>query len=244
MSLPRQVHAELLDTLAADDPRAIRSRHDLRRINRLMATQSLIGTMLDRIMLDRIEFDNIRRGSTAVRLLELGAGDGQTLLRVARRYAACWPKVSLELLDVQPVIRAQTLASYRALGWDVDVIRADVFDWLAQPAAGTAPIILANLFVHHFDGERLRALLNGIATRASAFLCCEPRRSRLALTFSHLLGVIGCNEVTRHDAVASVHAGFSAQELSGLWPQANAWSLREGRAGMFSHRFQAVAKRP
>jgi|SRR5450432_164525 len=232
MSLPRQVHAELLDALAPDDPRAIRSRRDLRRINRLMATHALIGAPLDKILC----------GSTAVRLVELGAGDGQMLLQLARHHARRWPKISLELLDLQPVVSANTLASYRALGWDVNVIRADVFDWLAQPASGPVPVIIANLFVHHFAGEPLHTLLNGIAARAGAFLCCEPRRSRLALTFSRLLGVIGCNEVTRHDAVASVHAGFNAQELTAAWPQPSAWTLREGPAGMFSHRFEALAR--
>ena len=232
MTMPREVRAELLDTLAVDDPRAIRSRGDLRRINRLMATQWLIGAPLDKIL----------RGSSAVRIVELGCGDGETMLRIAQHYSNRWPKVSLELLDLQPVISAATLAAYRALGWDVNVIRADVFDWLAQPLSGSKPVIIANLFVHHFDGARLRALLDAIASRASVFLCCEPRRSRLALTFSHLLGVIGCNEVTRHDAVTSVHAGFNAQELSALWPASPEWTLCEGAAGMFSHRFQAIGR--
>ena len=231
MSLPREVHAEWLDALAPDDPRAIKSRSDLRRINRLMATQSLIHAPLDKIL----------RGSTPIRLVELGAGDAEMLLQIARRHARHWAKVSLELVDMQPVVSVQTLAGYRALGWDVAVIRADVFDWLAQPMSGPAPVIIANLFVHHFEGERLRALLDGVAARASAFLCCEPRRSRLALMFSQLLDVIGCNEVTRHDAIASVRAGFSAQELSALWPRTSAWSLREGPGGLFSHRFQALS---
>src|SRR5437660_3021932 len=122
----RQLRPELLDTLAPDDPRAMRSRRDLRRINRLMATTSLIGAPLDRIL----------RGSAVVRLVELGSGDGEVLLQLARRYARRWPKVSLELLDAQPVVSAQTLSRYRALGWDVQVHRADVFDWLATPAYG------------------------------------------------------------------------------------------------------------
>jgi hypothetical protein len=230
MILPRQLRPELLDTLAPDDPHAMRSRRDLRRINRLMATSSLIGASLDRIV----------RDATSVRLVELGAGDGEVLLQLARQRGARWPRVSLELLDAQPVVSAQTLARYRAVGWDVQVIRADVFDWLTGPVSGPAPVIIANLFVHHFEGERLRALLDGVAARARAFVCCEPRRSRVALTGSRLLGVIGCNAVTRHDAVASVRAGFSASELSALWPQRAAWSLREGPAGMFGHRFHAV----
>ncbi|HXD50382.1 MAG TPA: hypothetical protein VN689_00730 [Burkholderiales bacterium] len=230
MSLPRQLQPELLDTLAPHDPRAVRSRRDLRRINRFMATASLLGAPLDGIL----------RDSAVVRLVELGSGDGEMLLQIARRHARRWPKVSVELLDAQPVVSAQTLSSYRALGFNVQVTRADVFDWLARPAYDGHPVIIANLFMHHFEGERLSVLLGGIAARASAFLCCEPRRSRLALTGSRLLGLIGCNAVTRHDAVASVRAGFSARELSTLWPQPAAWSLREGPAGFFSHRFQAV----
>jgi hypothetical protein len=226
----RQLRPELLDTLAPDDPRAMRSRRDLRRINRLMASASLLGAPLDRIV----------RDAAKLRIVELGAGDGELLLQLARRHARRWPKVTVELLDMQPVVSAQTLANYRELGWDVEVTRADVFDWLAQPTTGVRPVLIANLFVHHFEGQRLRVLLDGIARRANAFVCCEPRRSVLALTFSRLLVAIGCSAVTRHDALASVHAGFSAHELSSLWPQSAAWRLCEGPAGMFSHRFQAV----
>lgn len=232
MSFPRRVEPELLDTLAPDDPRAIWSRSDLRRINLFMATHSLIRKPLDKILRDGNE----------VRLVELGAGDGETLLRIARRHAQDWPKIHLELLDLQPVVSKQAIAEFRALGWSVEIIRADVFDWLAQPS-GTAPVIVANLFVHHFEGDRLQTLITGIAAHASAFLCVEPRRSRLALTFSHLLGAIGCNDVTRHDAVTSLHAGFGATELTDLWPQSSKWSLKEGSAGLFSHRLEAVKNR-
>ena len=239
MNMRRLVEPELLDSLAADDPRAIRSRADLRRINRLMGTQSLLGGSLDKLL----------HGTTPVRLVELGAGDGTLLLRLARRRASHWPKISLGLLDLQPVVSQETLAGYRALGWQVEVIQADVFDWLAQQQAVEAPdvpaqsIILANLFLHHFDGQRLQALLAGIADRAHAFLCLEPRRSQFALLGSRLLGVIGCNDVTRHDAVVSVRAGFSAQELSAQWPNTDdVWNLQESAAGMFSHRFLAARK--
>ena len=212
------------------DPRAIRSRADLRRINRLMGTQALLGSALDTML----------QGSAPMRLVELGAGDGTLLLRLARRRARKWPKITLGLLDLQPVVSRETLAGYKALGWQVEVIHADVFDWLSQPQIEAAPIIFSNLFVHHFDSQRLLSLLSGIANRASAFLCLEPRRSQFALLGSRLLGVIGCNDVTRHDAVASVRAGFSAQELSGHWPDPDAWNLQEHAAGLFSHHFKAT----
>jgi hypothetical protein len=43
--------------------------------------------------------------------------------------------------------------------------------------------------------------------------------------------------VTRHDARASVCAGFRNKEISELWPQDGNWEIAEGRAGAFSHTF-------
>lgn len=234
MNLPRRVLPELLDELSADDPRAVRSRGDLRRVNRLMGTHSIQLRALDAVV----------PKSAPVRLVELGAGDGTMMLRLARSRSQHWPGAKLALLDMQPVIGAGTLAGIRDLGWEVEVIVADVFDWLAQDSSSGEDVVFANLFVHHFEDERLSRLLKRVADRSRAFVCCEPRRSSMALAGSHLLGLIGCNQVTRHDAVLSVHAGFRDQELSSLWPHAAAgdppvWKLEESAAGLFSHLFVA-----
>jgi len=240
MMAQRLVEPELLDNLPAGDPLAIGSRADLRRINRIMAAGSVLIRALDPLLLD---------SSGPVQLVELGAGDGSLLLRVAERRAKHWPQVSLALLDLQPVVSDITLQRYRALGWQCEVLHADVFDWLARDVvpshtqgsdAASAPIVIANLFLHHFEGERLAALLRGIAGCARAAVCIEPLRSAGALLGSHLLGLIGCNQVTRHDAVVSVRAGFRGTELAAHWPQDDRWRLEEGRAGLFSHRFVAV----
>ena len=203
-----------------------------------MSATRLLGDALDPLV----------AGRGKVRIVELGAGDGSLLLRLAKTRARAWPSVTLDLLDLQPVIAAGTLARYQELGWTVNVLKADVFDWLAtthvDADADTVdgpPIIIANLFLHHFEGQRLRDLLHGIAARARAFICVEPRRSRTALLGSHLLGAIGCNDVTRHDAVVSVRAGFSGRDLANYWPQDGSWDVREQPAGLFSHRF--IAKR-
>jgi hypothetical protein len=237
MMRQRVLMPEWLDTLAADDPRALRSRGDLRRINRLMAAQSLLGKSLYALL----------EAAPGAPLVELGAGDGSVALRLAQRLSGRWPSATLDLLDLQPCIRAATFTGFRSTGWNVRVIRADVLDWLAKPpaAGGTArPIVFANLFVHHFEGARLQSLLAGIAARAHAFVCLEPRRSSSALLGSHLLGALGCNDVTRHDAVVSVRAGFSGRELSACWPDSGGWTLGESAAGVFGHRFQAVRKSP
>ena len=238
MPIPRLVEPEWLDSLPADDPRALRSRADLRRINHLMASRSTLGRGLECALADS-------PGPT--RLVELGAGDGTLALALAQRLSRHRPVVCLTLLDLQPAVESSTLKEIAATGWQVDLVRADALEWMARLGAHSIeqpkPIVFANLFVHHFDGERLRALLDAIASCAQAFVCLEPRRSRIALTGSHLLGAIGCNDVTRHDAVTSVHAGFAARELSAFWPAASGWKLHEGAAGLFGHQFHAVRAR-
>jgi hypothetical protein len=53
---------------------------------------------------------------------------------------------------------------------------------------------------------------------------------------------LGCNDVTRHDAVASVHAGFRDQEISEHWPRNPDWITDETTAGLFLHRFVALRR--
>lgn len=230
---PRRVEPEWLDVLPAYDPRAERSRLDLQRLNRWLGSSAILLDALDHI----VDVD------APLRLVELGTGDGSLMLGLAQQRAARWGSVQLSVVDRHPLLSSETLASFRALGWRVQVIEADVFHWLAQAESASPTIVLANLFVHHFNGMALTRLLSELARSAQAFVCCEPRRSTFALTGSRLLGAMGCNAVTRHDAVLSVHAGFRDQELSALWPVASSadptWRLSESAAGLFSHRFVA-----
>ena len=120
---------------------------------------------------------------------------------------------------------------------------ADTFPEAANGSAAATghDLIVANLFLHHFEAATLAHLLQAVALRTGVFIACEPRRSRLALLGSHLVGALGANAVTRQDAVLSVHAGFRERELSQVW-QAGApgWRLQERAAGAFSHVFSAV----
>jgi len=232
LPLPRRMAPELLDGLAAEDPRAQRSRGDLRRIHRAMATLSIVLRALDRGTV----------GFVPRTVLELGAGDGSMMLRLARRRARRWPNVRVTLLDRLQVVAPATVDALARLGWTPSVVAMDVFDWLAGPDDTGRDVVFASLFLHHFSAEELRRLLRGIAARARVFMCCEPRRSAVALAGSHLIGLIGAGPVTRQDAVSSVHAGFRARELSNLWPDPQDWDIDEYPAGLFSHCLLAVRK--
>ena len=94
-------------------------------------------------------------------------------------------------------------------------------------------------FLHHFTDAQLLKLLVEAAKKSRMFVALEPRRSFLALVFSSCVRLIGCNHVTRHDAPASVRAGFSGTELTRLWPGGKNWALEEHHAGWFGHMFVA-----
>lgn len=245
MSLPRVVAAETLDGLAEHDLAAMRSRRDLQRLHRVMGTRAIVVNALRR-------FTSWHGRRSLLRVLELGAGDGTLMLAVARVLKPHWPAVELELLDRQKLVSPATLQAYAALGWQASARVSDVFDWVASgrelPGGPRPPrwdLIVVNLFLHHFEGAQLEALLRTVAERSHGFLACEPRRSRLALAGSHLVGVIGANAVTREDAVLSVRAGFAQGEMAALWPPGVAgWTLRDYPAGLFSHCFSALRNPP
>jgi hypothetical protein len=225
----RRVKREWLDELAPDDPRAMRSRRDLVRVNTWMLQPHVMTRCL------------IKHAASQPRaILDLGAGDGVFMLRVARRLARRWPNISLTLLDQHALVSGETQREFNSLHWNVGIVADDIFRFLEQPApAGVADIITANLFLHHFKQEQLVWLLAQVAQRARLFVACEPRRSALGFVGSRLLWAIGCNGVTRHDAIASVDAGFDAEELSALWPTRVGWDIREYATGLFTHCFVA-----
>jgi hypothetical protein len=172
-------------------------------------------------------------------IVELGAGDGTFLLRVLQRTTLRWHGGKIIFVDRQSLVNHQTREAFNTLGWDVETVQADVLTWLPQASPESIELMIANLFLHHFHAPQLTELLSAAATRTGLFIACEPRRSYRGITGSLLLGVIGCNDVSRHDAVISVRAGFADQELSALWPLSSPYRLAEYAAGLFSHCFVA-----
>jgi hypothetical protein len=101
-------------------------------------------------------------------------------------------------------------------------------------------LVSANLFLHHFTEADLVKFFGAFSELTDAFIACEPRRWRPSVIGTKFLWCIGCNHVTRHDADASVRAGFRENELSALWPSASGFQLREEAAGLASHLFTAL----
>jgi len=227
--IPRQVEAERLDALPASDPAAIRSRRDLQRLNRWMGQAGSMARLLR------------KHGATRSmrRVVDLGGGDGTLLLQVARKLAPWCGGVQAVLVDRQMLVSDGTREGFKESRWGFEAATSDVLPWLIGAPRREGTVMIANLFLHHFGDSPLRALLVHLSTRAELFVACEPRRDGLTLRASRLVGWIGCNAVTRHDAPISVRAGFAGREISALWPAGGDWHTEEGPTGPFSHYFVA-----
>jgi len=227
MSLPRAIEPEWLDRLPGEDPEAQASRRDLRRLNALMLHNRIVAGALF-----------AQRVPKPRSLIEIGAGDGAFMLSVARQLAGRWPDVRITLLDRLDLVSEEMRERFTELGWQVRTVARDLFDFLEKDAP-SFDVMVANLFLHHFPERELVRLFNHAAGLTRLFVACEPRRSFPVIQASRLVGAIGCNRVSRHDAFVSARAGFRGEELSALWPKGHGWQLGERPAGLFSHCFVA-----
>lgn len=229
MSLPRRLEPEWLDQLPADDPRAIRSRRNLARINAYMLNARCMAAALRKL-------GAARQPRTIV---DLGCGDGRFMLQVARRLAPHWRDIKIVLQDRQDIVSAATRDAFAALRWHAEPVCADVFDFLAAGRCPPVDVVTCNLFLHHFTDQQLARLLAAAARLAWLVVACEPRRARFVVRMSRMLRMVGCSDVTVHDAVASARAGFTGNELSVLWPGREGWELNERAGAIFTHYFAA-----
>jgi hypothetical protein len=226
--LLRIVEPELADHIPGNDPRARRFRRELRRLNALAMTDRAMARALLKHCGDGVPRE----------LVDLGAGDGAFMLRVAQRLTPRWRDVTVKLVDQQDIVSAQVRNSFAALHWNVQTIAADVFEFL-QEMPSSVDIITANGFLHHFTTEHLARLLGLAAKRTGLFVASEPRRTHFAREASRFVWLLGCGDVIRRDLVASIRAGFVGKEISASWPVRDDWMIEERETGPFSHIFIA-----
>ena len=226
----RRIEPEILDELAAADPRAIQGRRDLRRLNWWMRHASIVD---ERLGLSQQAF-------VPRRILDLGGGDGWSSYQLVSRLPKTNETREWVLVDRHPCVSRGVVGALESAGWKVRIVEDDVFRWLER--AGEKERFdwcHMNLFLHHFRDSQITDLFAGLQACTRSILACEPRRSRFALMAAMGIRLIGCSALTRHDAEISVKAGFRENEISRLWPTKLGWTVQERAAGWFSHFFWA-----
>jgi hypothetical protein len=197
--LERVIIPEILDSLNPADPRAIRSRRDLRLIDLYLGNSRWIVRQLK------------RQTPASARIIEIGAGEGD----LCRKVQTSLPSSAVTGLDL--IQRPASLPS------DIQWIGGDFFQTLPNIDADAC---VGSLILHHFSNEALHEL--GVRLQSFRNLTfCEPLRSRLPLFLSKLSAAF-MSEVTRHDMPASIRAGFRPGELPALLGlDSKKWSVRE-----------------
>ena len=205
---------ELLDSMDAADPRAIRSRLDLRFINVFLGNERWIRSMLREHCLEIHS------------LLELGAGDGHLL----KRLHGILPEAIISGLD----LRARPEGLPSGIRW----IRGNFLETLTDVKADAC---IGNLILHHFDSDALRTL-GGKLQEFRLLLFSEPLRKTLPMRLARMVLPLA-GEVTRHDMPASIRAGFIKGELPSLLGLDPArWNVKEYESGRGSLRLMAIRK--
>ena len=198
----RSVQPEILDSLSPDSAAARASRRDLRLIKRLLGREAwLKGVLRDR-----------RRTGESV--LEIGAGTGE----LGRALSAVVPDLAgLDLGRRPPGWPPQ------APWFETDV--REFADWAAYP------VVIGNLFFHHFDRPGLAHLGACLNEHARVIIASDPLRARrTSALFAITCPLIQAHPVTRHDGHVSIAAGFRHEELPlllQLSPAVWRWRVQE-----------------
>ena len=205
---------ELLDHLDPSDPRARRSRCDLKLIDNFLGNS--------RWVLRRLT----GKEEDHPRILELGAGEGL----LCRRILGACPGAVVTGLDLIPPPDALP-----------DNIRWIRGDFLQQLGELEGDVLCGLLILHHLDDDSLRRV-GAAASRFRRLLFAEPLRSELTVLVSRLLFPI-FGQVTRHDMPASIRAGFRKGELAALLGlDRSAWIIEETETLRGSLRFSATRR--
>ncbi|MEM7790598.1 MAG: class I SAM-dependent methyltransferase [Verrucomicrobiota bacterium] len=214
--MPRQVRPEKLDKLNPDHPDAIRSRRDLRTINRLMGSQAWFKKQLAALGFEP-------------RCLEIGAGEGELAEALCQNQ------------DLKSYSAIDQIPSPKNKSAEIKWIQNDI---LADTSYHEADVLLASLILHHFENESLMKL--GMKIQESsirAIFASEPSRKIIHKWQLAAGRLIGFNHITLHDGAISIDAGFRKQELPiALRLSLEDWKITISETMMGSYRMAAFRR--
>ncbi|MGH9328179.1 MAG: methyltransferase domain-containing protein [Terriglobia bacterium] len=202
--MQRIVSREILDDDLDLAPQEIgKVLDDIWRINRWFGGVTGAFQLLKRIC--------DRTGLSAVRILDVGAGDGRLASRLRR-------KMDKEGIRAEFVIVDRNFSHLVSRCPPSAAPAGVVADALELPfGEGSFDVVMSNLFLHHFSGEPARRLLRALAATAKhAVLMNDLDRRWLAYLFIRHFPFIARSRVSRLDGGASVRQAYTPEEMAML----------------------------
>ncbi|HLY60072.1 MAG TPA: methyltransferase domain-containing protein [Terriglobia bacterium] len=199
----RVTAAELLDDDLGTPEEISLSLDDLWLINRRLGGVSSSLWMLGHFF--------SRTSATSARILDVGCGDSRLAGQLRSDLLQRGIRAEFFVLDRRLTHLKAGDPSAAGLG----PVVADVF---AMPfPEGSFDVVMCNLFLHHFSGEKARDLLRSLARMAkSAVLVNDLERHILPFLFIRLGYPFARSRLTRHDGPASVRQAYTRGELAAL----------------------------
>lgn len=190
--------------------------HSLEQINRLTGSYRPTLQFLERALKRATARGQHFTPQTPLRLLDVGSGGGDTLVRIARWAAIRRLPVDLTGVDLNPqsaILARET--ELRRTSRNPRLRPPSPIRWLTADALTlhTAPppdLILSSLFMHHLeDGEIIRVLRWQQATaRLGWFVNDLARSPRAVRLYTVLATLLRWHPFTRHDGPVSFRRAF------------------------------------
>jgi len=218
MKLPdlrgRHRERELMDAPHLDPERHVRALKALARVNR-------VSMVAARVWQDVLQLSRERREGgrdRALRLLDVGCGGGDVVVRVARRARAAGVLLEVHGCDLSPV--ALEHGSCEAERWGVE---ADFFarDVLAEGLPGGYDLVCSSLFHHHLSRAEAVDLFRGMAAAGRRVLVQDLLRGTVGYALAWWgLRLLSSSEVAHVDGPRSVRAAFTLPEVRAMATEA------------------------
>ncbi len=177
-----------------------------------------------------------------ITLLDLGTGSADIPLAVRRWGEAQGHDIRITATDVHP-LTLELAREHVSGAKGVEVTSLDALAMRESLSARSFDYVHAGMFLHHLSEIQVLTVLAGMdRVAAQGVVWNDLVRSRLNLAFI-TLATTGQSEMIRHDARASVRAGFTRPEVLDL---AQRCDLRFCRyhASLFTGRFTLAGEKP
>lgn len=200
----RIMEPEDIDDPALEKEKLFGALQGLTRINFLSASAGSVWKPMARLARD------LRL--SRLRILDVATGGGDIPLALWRKGQAAG--LQLEILGVDISERALEFAASKCATCGSDV-RFEQRDILQNGLPEGFDVIVSSLFLHHLSDSYAGQLLTAAASATRHLvLINDLRRGRYGLTLAYFAGhVLSSSPVVRVDAVRSVRAAFTMQEV-------------------------------
>ena len=203
--MKRTLTPELMDDPDLDPREHHRALAGLARLNRLSRAADILWPTVRGCA---------ERNGGSVSLLDLATGSGDLPIELGRRARKAGISLSLSACDISQT--ALDVVKHRAADASLD-IDCFVHDIIQSPISQSGPydLVTCSLFLHHLDDASAVTLLRHAASACSGtLLVSDLRRDRVGLMLAWVSSrLFTRSHIVHIDAVKSVHAAFTPQEM-------------------------------